>query len=135
MEHQEITKLVGISANTLRSYLREYKEGGIEGLKELHFYRPSSELMPHAESIESHFRKFPPISTNAAITAIEELTGIRRSPTQVRIFMKRLGMKQSTWPIYSTISGVPDSAKNVPKTCDLGTQADTKSSAAPPEAA
>jgi transposase len=91
--HHVITQLVGISANTLRSYLREYEDGGIEGLKEIRFYRPSSELMPHAESIEKQFRSSPPSSTNEAIAAIETLTGIRRSPTQVRIFMKRLGMK------------------------------------------
>jgi transposase len=93
LSHDVITQLVGISANTLRSYLREYEEGGIEGLKEIRFYRPSSELMPYAESIEKQFRSSPPTSTNEAIAAIEKLTGIRRSPTQVRIFMKRLGMK------------------------------------------
>jgi Homeodomain-like domain len=31
--HHVITQLVGVSANTLRSYLREYKNGGIEGLR------------------------------------------------------------------------------------------------------
>ena len=50
--------------------------------------------MPHAQSIEAHFREHPPMSINAAIAAIEKLTGIRRSPTQVRIFLKRLGMKR-----------------------------------------
>ena len=94
MEHQAITQLVGISANTLRSYLRAYQSGGIERLKEIRFYRPSSALMPHAQSLEAHFRKHPPISMNAAIATIETLTGIRRSPTQVRLFLKRMGMKR-----------------------------------------
>jgi transposase len=93
IKHQMITQLVGISANTLRSYLREYEEGGIERLKQVRFHRPSSELMDHAVSIEAHFREHPPASINAAISAIETLTGIRRSPTQVRLFLKRLGMK------------------------------------------
>ena len=93
MEHQAITQLVGISANTLRSYLREYEDGGIEKLKEIRFHRPSSKLKDHAASIEAHFRKHPPVSINAAIGDIEALTGIRRSPTQVRLFLKRLGMK------------------------------------------
>jgi transposase len=93
IEHQAITQLVGISANTLRTYLRAYQSGGIEQLKEIRFYRPTSELMDHAQSIETHFRKHPPISINAAIAEIETLTGIRRSPTQVRLFLKRLGMK------------------------------------------
>jgi transposase len=93
MEHQIITQLVGISANTLRSYLREYQEGGIERIKEVRFNRPTSALMPHAPSIEAHFREHPPININAAITTIEKLTGIRRSPTQVKLFLKRMGMK------------------------------------------
>jgi transposase len=93
MEHQAITQLVGISANTLRSYLREYQSGGIERLKEIRFHRPSSELMKHAQSLETHFRTHPPVNINSAITTIETLTGIRRSPTQVRLFLKRMGMK------------------------------------------
>jgi transposase len=93
MEHQAITQLVGISANTLRSYLREYEDGGIERLKEVRFHRPISKLMDHAPSIEAHFRQQPPASINAAITTIETLTGIRRSPTQVRLFLKGLGMR------------------------------------------
>ena len=92
--HQAITQLVGISANTLRSYLREYQDGGIERIKEIRFNRLVSTLMPHAQSIEAHFREHPPMSINEAIAAIEKLTGIRRSPTQVRIFLKRLGMKR-----------------------------------------
>lgn len=100
MEHQAITQLVGISANTLRSYLREYQSGGIEGLKELRFYRPSSALTPHTQSLEEHFRKHPPISINAAIETIETLTGIRRCPTQVRLFLKRLGMKRLKVGVY-----------------------------------
>ena len=94
MKHQAITQLVGISANTLRTYLREYQRGATERLKEIRFYRPSSALILHTQSIEAHFRKHPPISINAAIASIETLTGIRRCPTQVRLFLKRLGMKR-----------------------------------------
>ena len=100
MKHKAITQLVGISANTFRSYLREYQSRGIEQLKELRFYRPSSALTPHAQSLEEHFRKHPPISINAAIATIESLTGIRRSPTQVRLFLKNLGMKRLKVGVY-----------------------------------
>ncbi len=34
---------------------REYEEGGVERLKELHFYRPLSELGPTASSRRSDF--------------------------------------------------------------------------------
>ena len=36
----------------------------------------------------------PPANATHAAAAIEELTGIKRSPTQIRIFMKKLGLKR-----------------------------------------
>jgi hypothetical protein len=47
----------------------------------------------YAESIEQYFRENPPRNTNEARDAIEKLTGIKRSPTQVRKFMKKLGLR------------------------------------------
>jgi transposase len=44
LPHADITRIVGICENTLRSYLKDYQEQGIEKLKEINFYRPSSEL-------------------------------------------------------------------------------------------
>ena len=44
LPHHQIVQLVGISANTLRNYFRDYQEGGIEKLKKTNFYRPQSEL-------------------------------------------------------------------------------------------
>ena len=39
LAHQEICQLVGIIGNTLRSHLRDYKQGGIDRLKQLNFYQ------------------------------------------------------------------------------------------------
>lgn len=92
--HQEIGRIVGISQKTLRSYLRMYQEGGIEALKRLNFHQPGSELEQHRDTIEAEFRKNPAKSINEAVDRIEQLTGIRRSPTQVRKFLKKLGIKR-----------------------------------------
>ncbi len=73
---------MAIAPNTLRSYLRDYQEGGIEKLKEINFYRPQSELKQHRTSLEDYFHQNPPATINEAVTKIEELTGIKRSPTQ-----------------------------------------------------
>ena len=35
-------------------------------------------------------RAHPPHTINEAISVIEALTGIRRSPTQIRVFLKQL---------------------------------------------
>ena len=92
LSHKEIIRLTGISPNTLRSYFRDYLEGGIEKLKEINFYRPKSDLIKHKGKIEDYFHKFPPSSTNEAIVKIEQITGIKRSATQVRVFLKSLGI-------------------------------------------
>jgi len=92
LSHKEIIRLTGISPNTLRSYFRDYLEGGIEKLKEINFYRPKSDLTKHQDKIENYFHKFPPSSISEAIFKIEQLTGIKRSATQVRLFLKSLGI-------------------------------------------
>jgi transposase len=93
LAHKEITRLTGINEETLRTYIGQYLEGGIERLKEINFYRPTTKLVEYKDSIENYFRENPPATINEAIAKIEELTGIRRSPTQVRKFLKSLGMK------------------------------------------
>lgn len=95
LAHQEVARLAGVSGNTLRSYLRQYAEGGIAALKELHFRQPKSELAAHQATIVAYFREHPPASINEAIDGIRELTGLSRSPTQVRTFLKaKCGMRR-----------------------------------------
>jgi transposase len=76
--HQKICQLAGISPNTLLTYLRDYQEGGIEKQR---------------ETLKKYFDKNPPATINEAVYRREELTGIKRSPTQVRKFLKSMGMK------------------------------------------
>jgi len=93
LPHHQICQLTEISENTLRSYFRDYQVGGVEKLKEINFYRPQSELEAHRTTLEEYFRAHPPATIAAAIEQIERLTQIRRSPTQVRVFLKSMGMR------------------------------------------
>jgi transposase len=93
LQHKEISRLTGISSTTLTSYLRAYQRGGLEALKEVRFYRPKSELQAHRGMLEAYFREHPPATAKEAMAVIEELTGVRRSPDRVRVFLKRLGME------------------------------------------
>ena len=93
LPHWQICQLTGISENTLRIYCKAYQENGIEKLKEINFYRPKSELEAHRTTLEDYFRSHPPATISEAIQQIEQLTGIRRSPTQVRVFLKSMGMR------------------------------------------
>lgn len=91
---QETEKITRLSQKTIRRCLRLYQEGGLEALKQDKRYRPVSALEPHREAIEAEFKAKPPRSIKEAIERVEQMTGIRRSPTAMRHFLKRLGMKR-----------------------------------------
>jgi len=93
LSHQQIAKLAGVCENTMRDHFELFQQGGIEKLKELNFYHPPSPLQEHAASLEAHFRAEPPATIKEAQSEIETLTGIQRSETQVRTFLRRLGMR------------------------------------------
>ena len=93
LPHHEIRRLCGISKPTLVAYLRTYQFGGIEQLKQLHYQGQPSALNAHHETIEAYFKDHPPRTSAEAQAVIERLTGIKRSPTQIRAFMKRLGLR------------------------------------------
>ena len=89
MSRKEICKICRVS----KAYLKRYRDGGLEGLKALHYKGRANALLDHRPTLEAHFKTHPPRTTAEARAVIENLTGIRRSPTQVREFMKRIGMK------------------------------------------
>ena len=93
LPHQEICRLTRISENTLRSYLRQHQEGGIERLQRTDWAGTTSDLDDHRQSLEDYFRENPPRSTGEAAAVIEQRTGIRRGPTQVRRFLKGMGLR------------------------------------------
>jgi transposase len=90
---QDICRLARISETTLRASLRQYQEGGVERLKRVDWDGPTSELADHRETLERHFRNRPPRSTAQAAADIERITGIKRGLTQVREFLKGMGLK------------------------------------------
>lgn len=95
LAHQEICRLAQVTGKTLATYLHEYERGGIEQIKQLNFRGQPSKLRVHRESIEAYLRAHPPATINEACAKISELTGIRRSPTQVRLFLKKhCGMRR-----------------------------------------
>ena len=92
LAHKDICRFAGISSNTLRQYLRIFQSGGVKKLTEFNFYAPTSELKQHRYRLEAHFREHPPATINEAASKIEELTGIKRSPSAVGKFLNALGM-------------------------------------------
>jgi len=94
LPHHLIAQLTGVCENTLRRYLRAYAEGGLAAVQQQHYHHPPSAFQPQAATLEASFRERPPASINEALTRMEQLTGIRRQPTQVRKFLKSLGLKR-----------------------------------------
>src|SRR4028119_186221 len=93
LPHQDICRLARISENTLRSYLRQFLEGGVERLKRTDWAGTESELDEHREALEDYFRDPPPRSPAEAAVEIERITGVKRGLTQVRRFLKGMGLK------------------------------------------
>ena len=87
--HKQIAEIVGVSGNTIREYFAQYQEGGIEKLKEIHYYQPESELKEHIVSLEAYFREHPPARIKQAQHEVEIMTGVHRSETQIREFLKK----------------------------------------------
>ena len=94
LSHKTIAIIAGVSVNTVTKIICMYNDGGLEKLKEVNFYRPQSELVEFKTSIEAYFNEHPPASIKEAMDKIEEITGLKRSETQVRNFLtKQLGFK------------------------------------------
>lgn len=90
LPHHQICELVGIRGRaTLVRYLKDYASGGLEQLAKVNFRRPISDLTQHRETIEQAIREQPPATINAARHLIEQCTGLQRSTTSVRKFLKK----------------------------------------------
>ena len=93
LAHQEIARICRISRQTLVTYVHRYQDGGIGALKERHYQGQPSALNPHQSTVEAHFRAHPPQTIAEAQAVIAQITGIQRSPTQIRAFLRRMGMR------------------------------------------
>ena len=93
MPHGELCRICRISRTTLSVYLKQYQDGGVEGLKQLHYKGQPSALHQYEQTLEAHFKNNPPRTVAEAKAVIEAQTGIKRSPTQIREFLRHMGMR------------------------------------------
>jgi len=92
LSSSKIAEILAVTPNTVRNYFYEYIEGGMQSLRTMHYKGQPTELSKHRTSIEDEFRRDPPSSVAEAADRIEKLTEVSRGLTQVRAFMKRMGM-------------------------------------------
>jgi transposase len=88
----KIADVLQITRRTLQKWIHIFNKEGIEGLKKFHHKGQKSKLHGFSESIEEYFRSNPPRSIREACLKIEQLTGLKRTETSVRGFLKSLGM-------------------------------------------
>jgi len=91
--HQEIAGMMDVHPNSVTNFIKLFRTGGMNAIKELNYNGSKSELTNHSHTLEKEFERHPPLSSKEAGNKILSLTGIERCPTQIRAFMKRIGMR------------------------------------------
>jgi transposase len=90
----QAARFVGVDRSTVERFVAEYRGGGLGALCQRPDRRfPASDLVAHRDEIRCSFEEQPVRTVAEACQRIYKLTGIRRGPTQVRTFMKALGMR------------------------------------------
>ncbi len=84
-----IAELFGLDRKTAQVCLHTYEKHGLDGIYRYDKHVPTSELEGFSGLIKDELAKNPPRSSAEAGAKIAELTGIKRSPTQVRKFLKK----------------------------------------------
>jgi len=109
LKRQQAARVAGVGRATVERYVAAYREGGLEGLRRWGVQGPVSDLAAWRDAIRESFQQRPVSTIVEACLRIEQLTGLKRGPTQVRKFLKGLGLKwqrvravpvppKKTWP-------------------------------------
>ena len=117
---QKAAEIVGLGRATVHRYVVAFREGGPDGLRRCNHHGPVSEMSAYRELIRDSFEKQPARTMAEACERIFQLTGLRRGPSQVRKFLKGMGLKfhrvrpvpvppKKTWP--STPGTRPSSSR------------------------
>jgi len=86
-----IMQAVGISNKSVSKHVREYLKKGMDYITENNYKGNASDLDKHEDVILKDFEKKAPNTINEAIERIENLTGLRRSWTAVKRWLKKRG--------------------------------------------
>lgn len=93
VEHAMICKICRISWTTMVSYLKEYRDGGIERITLNMRIGHPSEMNAHSQELKAVFEAKPPATLKEARAKITELTGLKRSIPQVWSFLRKIGLR------------------------------------------
>lgn len=91
--HAHIAALAGVSRSTVQRVLSDFLNGGLQEVRRCRYRGPKSALDEHATSLGEQLLKQPPRCLKEARDIIHRRTGILRGLTQIRRFLRRLGLK------------------------------------------
>jgi transposase len=86
-------EVAGVGRATVQRYVAAYRGGGLDGLRAWGVVGPVSDLAAHTDAIRDALTKAPVRTVAEACDRIAALTGVRRKPTQVRVFLAGLGFR------------------------------------------
>jgi len=108
-KHLRIVELTGLSRPTVQRLLDKYESGGLPQVRSFHWKVPVSALAAYQSDLETEFVRNPPHTVAEACERIERLTGVRRSETRVREFLRdSLGLR------WRKVAAIPVPPKQTP---------------------
>lgn len=93
LTREKAAEVARLGRATVQRYVAAFREGGLDGLRRWDIQGPVSDLAGHHQRIREDFTRKPARTMSEACDRIEQLTGLRRRPTQVRKFLRGLGLK------------------------------------------
>ena len=93
--HKEIATVLGVTSKTVTEWIKMYQNRGLEALTTLHYKGQPSALLAHTSKLRTEIDKHSPGTLWEVADLIDKETGIRRSLTQVRYYIRtHLGIKR-----------------------------------------
>ena len=93
LKRQEAAQGTQVSRATVGRLVAAFRDQGLEGVRRWDTKGPVSTLAEHDEAIVASLREQPARTVAEAAQRIEQLTGLRRGPTQVRKFLRDRGLR------------------------------------------
>lgn len=94
LTREQAAKIAGVGIASVGRDVSLYRRAGLNGLLSTGtHYKPTSELADYADVIRESLEQTPVPTIAEARQRILDLTGIDRGLTQVRVFLKSIGLK------------------------------------------
>jgi len=93
LTREKAAEITGTGRATVQRYVAAFRDGGLDGLRRWDVKGPVSDLAEHAAKIRASFEKQPVATIAEACERVHQLTGLRRELTQMRKFLKGLGLR------------------------------------------